>query len=230
MTRKENDEGSDQERTTRTVDTRKLLEAAGFLPEETSAERVANVEKATEPPPVTRVPVRTGGTMRGVGLRVQVRPPPAAKASAATAKQGGDRPDGVSAQRAAEPSFVRVLLEPIRKHFDRGDHDGAYREAEKVLLGRPDFVEARIYLERSREFLREMYLEKLGSGRVVLRPAMHPDEVQGLPLDPRAAFIFALVDGNATIDEILDVCGMAPVDALRLLHEMQERGVLMASG
>jgi hypothetical protein len=38
--------------------------------------------------------------------------------------------------------------------------------------------------------------------------------------------LISLIDGVATIDEILDMSGMSSLDALRLLFEMREQGVV----
>ena len=58
-------------------------------------------------------------------------------------------------------------------------------------------------------------------------PAMRPDEIQGLSLDHRSGFLISLIDGVATLDEVLDMSGMLPLDALRLLYEMREQGVVV---
>lgn len=117
-------------------------------------------------------------------------------------------------------------LLPIRQRFERGDYMGALLRAEALLEQRPDFAQARRYLESAQELLHQMYLEKLGSGEQVLRLAMGPGDIQGLSLDHRAGFLISLIDGVATIDELLDMSGMPPLDALRLLYEMKQQGVV----
>ena len=44
--------------------------------------------------------------------------------------------------------------------------------------------------------------------------------------DPRAAFVLMHVDGLASVEMILDVCAMPEPEALRLLVQMKELGVL----
>lgn len=117
-------------------------------------------------------------------------------------------------------------LTPIRIRFERGDYLGALLRAEALLEARPDFEHARRYVESAQELLRQMYLEKLGSGDQVLRVTMDPSDIQGLALDHRSGFLISLIDGVATIDEILDISGMPPLDALRLLFEMRQQGVV----
>jgi hypothetical protein len=45
-------------------------------------------------------------------------------------------------------------------------------------------------------------------------------EIAALPLDNRAAFVIALVDGNSTVDEILDVVPIPPREALSILRQL----------
>jgi hypothetical protein len=120
-------------------------------------------------------------------------------------------------------------LAPIAQRFERGDYLGALLRAEALLETRPDYAPARRYFESAQELLTQMYLEKLGSGECVLRLAMAPNQIQGLSLDHRSGFLISLIDGMATVDEILDVSGMPPLDALRLLYEMREEGVVDAA-
>jgi hypothetical protein len=118
-------------------------------------------------------------------------------------------------------------LTPVRERFERGDYFGAALRAEALLERRPDFAAARRYLDAARDALVQMYIGRLGSGSQVLRVAMRPDEIQGLSLDHRSGFLISLIDGVATLDEILDMSGMPPLDALRLLYEMREQGVVV---
>jgi hypothetical protein len=118
-------------------------------------------------------------------------------------------------------------LAAVQERFDRGDFFGAANRAEALLEQRPDFEAARRYLESAREALVQMYIGRLGSGTTVLRVAMRPDEIQGLSLDHRSGFLISLIDGVATLDEVLDMSGMPPLDALRLLYEMREQGVVV---
>ncbi|MBK8941554.1 MAG: hypothetical protein IPM79_29115 [Polyangiaceae bacterium] len=117
-------------------------------------------------------------------------------------------------------------LTPIRVRFEKGDYLGVLMRAEALLEQRPDFAAARSYLESAQGLLHQMYLERLGTGEQVLRLALGPNEIQGLSLDHRAGFLISLIDGVATIDEILDMSGMSSLDALRLLFEMREQGVV----
>jgi len=54
-----------------------------------------------------------------------------------------------------------------------------------------------------------------------------PEEIALLPLDHRAGFLLAHVDGHATIEEIFDVCAMPEDEAVLLLRELVELGVIV---
>jgi hypothetical protein len=58
---------------------------------------------------------------------------------------------------------------------------------------------------------------------MVLMPATRIDCVA---IDHRAGFLLSLVDGSSTLEAILDVCGMPRLDALRILHELVQRGAV----
>jgi hypothetical protein len=45
-------------------------------------------------------------------------------------------------------------------------------------------------------------------------------------LDPRAAFLLMFLDGSASIDEVLDACGLPSADARRILEDLVARGLV----
>lgn len=51
-------------------------------------------------------------------------------------------------------------------------------------------------------------------------------EVSKLPIDHRAGFLLAHFDGMQTLEEILDICAMPTDEALSLITELQEMGVI----
>ena len=51
-------------------------------------------------------------------------------------------------------------------------------------------------------------------------------EVAKLPIDHRAGFLLAHVDGMQTLEEILDVCAMPPTEALHLIGKLTQMGVI----
>ncbi len=51
-------------------------------------------------------------------------------------------------------------------------------------------------------------------------------EIAKLPIDHRAGFLLAHVDGMQTLEEILDVCAMPAAEALALIENLEEMGVI----
>ncbi len=131
-----------------------------------------------------------------------------------------------AAPAAAEPEPEDPELAPIAQRFERGDYLGVMMRAEALLERRPDFEPARRYLESAKELLKQMYLDKLGSGHNVPRLAVDPSELSGRSFDHRGGFLISFIDGIATVDEILDMSGMPQLEALRLLFELRQEGIV----
>jgi hypothetical protein len=129
--------------------------------------------------------------------------------------------------RSTMPGFDPT--DPIGKVHDRfivGDYSGALVLAEGLLEEQPEHLEAQRYAESCRDMLRQMYLSRLGSGDQVPHVVMAPDQLRWLTLDHRAGFLLSCIDGTSTVDDVLDVCGMASLDALRILYELVSEGVI----
>jgi hypothetical protein len=71
-----------------------------------------------------------------------------------------------------------------------------------------------------------MFAARLGPLDQVITVVVRPEEVQWLSLDHRAGFLLSLVDGQSTVDEILDISGMTRLDALKILHDLAEQQVV----
>lgn len=71
---------------------------------------------------------------------------------------------------------------------------------------------------------------ELLEGRRTPRVALDRAAVAALSLDHRAGFLLSIIDGTFTVQELLDVCGMPQMDALALLFELTERGVVALDG
>jgi serine/threonine-protein kinase len=74
--------------------------------------------------------------------------------------------------------------------------------------------------------LEETLFEQLGGKRRVPKLTIDPHHITLLALDHKSGFLLSLVDGKYTIDEILDIAGLPPIDALRILSELREKGVI----
>ncbi len=117
----------------------------------------------------------------------------------------------------------------MRDRFALGDYSGALVAAEAILSAEPTEGEASRIAGLCRDKLQQMYAAKLGSLSSVPRVVLPPDQIRWLSLDHRAGFILSCIDGCSSIEELLDVSGMAPVDALRVLYDLQQQHVIAVS-
>ena len=58
------------------------------------------------------------------------------------------------------------------------------------------------------------------------RLAVPMSSLMAMPLDHRAGFILSFVDGNHSIDTLLDACAMRPEEALAILYDLVGKGIL----
>ncbi len=72
----------------------------------------------------------------------------------------------------------------------------------------------------------EAYLGRLGSRKHVPFTRMSRDEALRVPLDHWAGFVLSLVDGDASVDDIIDASSIPEIEALRLLCELREQGII----
>ena len=82
----------------------------------------------------------------------------------------------------------------------------------------------------SREKLAQLYGSRLGSLDRVPVPAVADSDVRWLGLDHRDGFVLSLVDGNHTIEEIIDVTGMSRLEVLKTLVELLDLGAIQFEG
>ena len=90
----------------------------------------------------------------------------------------------------------------------------------------PTAHETRTVRGRSDEELEAHYAARIGPRRQIPRIAMTANEMTALSLDHRSGFLLSLVDGNCTIDDLLDVSGMPRLEALKILCDLLDHGVL----
>jgi hypothetical protein len=74
--------------------------------------------------------------------------------------------------------------------------------------------------------IRTTYLARLGS-RTHIAFTIAPREIAlRASLDHWAGFVLSLVDGKASIEELVDASSLPEVEALRVLCELRERGLI----
>lgn len=129
-------------------------------------------------------------------------------------------PDSVVARTGGSPRS------DMQYCYAMGDFSGALSIATRLLELDPSDTEATRYAESCRAVLTEMYAARLGPPQRVVAACVAPEQVRWLSLDHRAGFVLSLVDGTCTVEELLDISGMAPLDTLKILVELLEQGVI----
>ena len=124
------------------------------------------------------------------------------------------------------PSREDPLVAQLKDSYAMGDFSGALSAAERLLERDPNSLDAARYAQSCRDVLSEMYSARVGPMHQTVHVAVAPERVRWLSLDHKAGFLLSLVDGQSTVEELLDICGMPGIEALRILSELLEQGIL----
>lgn len=114
----------------------------------------------------------------------------------------------------------------IAARLNAGDFGRALVLAEAALDAHPGNADLARSAETCRDELYKRYLERLGAADNVPRLAMKHGAITGLALDHRAGFLLSCVDGGSTVEEIIDVSAMPRLEAVRVLYELLQEGVI----
>jgi hypothetical protein len=120
-----------------------------------------------------------------------------------------------------------AALRELTDRYAAGDYSGALAVAEEVLVSSPDHPQALRYADRCRRVLTDMLLAKLGPLDQRAEAALRQDQLRWLSLDHRAGFLLSLIDGQATLEDVIDASGMPRLAALRILTELVDRDVIV---
>jgi hypothetical protein len=172
--------------------------------------------QALSSPPPAAAAMKTDPSRLSFELDI-AQPPP-------TEKSPGLAPDALETE-GSRPSVEISLLE-IKDRYAMGDYSGALLTAESILEAEPDQPDATRYANRCRQVLIDMYAARIGQLTQVASVAVPADQIRWLSLDHRAGFLLSLIDGHSTLDEVLDISGMARLDALRILYSLIEERVV----
>jgi hypothetical protein len=134
-------------------------------------------------------------------------------------------PSAPELSRESQPAVADPTVE-MQERFALGDYSGALVMAESMLDENPTHVEAREYAESCRSVLQQMYTARIGPLDRVPIVEVAPDQLRWLSIDHRTGFILSLVDGVSSLEMILDVSGMPPLDALRMLFELVQQRII----
>lgn len=135
-------------------------------------------------------------------------------------------PAELAAELRASSAPSADTISAIEARIAAGDYGRALVLAESALDAHPGHPEVTRHAESCREMLYHRYLERLGAGDHVPRLAMQRSALTGLTLDHRAGFLLSCVDGVSTLEEIIDVSAMPRLDAVRMIYELVQEGVI----
>ncbi len=131
-----------------------------------------------------------------------------------------------SCESERETPVPRVSSSPLSDLYAVGDFTGALRSAEARLAADPDDAEASRYAARCRDVLTQMYLSRLGDLRRPVRLLVPPSKLKWLSIDHKAGFVISLIDGTSSVEDVLDLCAMPNVEAMRIMVELLEKEVV----
>jgi hypothetical protein len=184
-------------------------------PDEDEARTIFRPSRAPAARPVTGPPASAGPasgpptTGRPPAARLQSGPPPSVRARARGALGGG-------------PASAPVVPSSERPLVDFGDI-----LAEDIPSpptdSSPSIPSLRSYERRA---LDETFLEALGGADSVPRLAWSPDQLKSLPLGAGEGFLLSRVDGESSVDDLIDISGLPRLDTLRILYQLLQQGVV----
>lgn len=189
---------------------------------------------ATDPPPAKDA----WGADKERRLTVgppSTKPPPRNTLRAPPGMMANLAGDGGSASGGSERPTVMAPGEddPLREVADRyalGDYIASLRGAELELGRNPDNEQARWYADNSRAYLEGQYASRIGSLDRLFILAVPPGEVRWLGLDHQAEVLLAFLTGDRSVTQVIELCAMDRLDALKTFVELLESGAIEQVG
>lgn len=121
---------------------------------------------------------------------------------------------------------VKWLFERATREHKAGRFSLAAVAVDLALSEHPDSAVAQKVVHANRDQVYEIYRNYLGDLGLVPALAQPIDTIPVHELDHRAAFLLTRVDGVLTLEDVLDVSGMARLEAYRHLCRLLMRGFL----
>jgi tetratricopeptide (TPR) repeat protein len=119
---------------------------------------------------------------------------------------------------------VTWLIERARHENREGHYPVAVVAIDLALDENPESAVTQKLIHSHRELLFEIYANYLGDMNAVPGLALPMTSIP--ELDQRAAFLLSRVDGVLSLEDVLDVAGMARLEAFRHLSRLMLRGIL----
>ncbi len=114
----------------------------------------------------------------------------------------------------------------MRRAFGARDYARAVDLGDRFLERNPEHAAARLFVQECRTILEGRLAKELAPlDRIVsLLVPLHP--LMSADLDHRAGFLLSRVDGLTTIEDLIDLAGMPRADAMRIILDCVERGLI----
>lgn len=129
-------------------------------------------------------------------------------------------PESASRVSPARAAADAARADRILERLAASDYAGALLAAEALLVHHPLHADALDCAQIARSELRRLYVARLGSLELVPHITVGLPALSALSLDFRAGFLLSRIDKRSTLQEIIDGCGLPPLDALRILSEL----------
>jgi hypothetical protein len=146
-------------------------------------------------------------------------------ASASEPPVSGTRKRISRARSPSQDDIIRIRFELADK-YAAGDYMTALTLAEELQRKVPDDIAADSFARDCRSQVEAAALARIGSLQNVPVLAVSPDELQKRSLDHRAGFLLSQLDGQSSIEDLLDVVGMPRAEAFRILAQLIEAGIV----
>jgi hypothetical protein len=114
----------------------------------------------------------------------------------------------------------------MRERFSFRDYEGALAMADIILGEWPDHALAREFRANCCAALEDVYAFRLGPMVRIPVVVRLPAPTDSPSVDHRTGFLLSFIDGSATLEAIVDRCGMPKSDALRILYDLVKWGIV----
>ena len=121
---------------------------------------------------------------------------------------------------------ITTLFERGLQWSQSGELDKSVAAIDLALSEDPNSALGQKLIHRHRDQMLNVYQAFLGDlqRQPMLARPLH--ELASAPISPRAAFLLSRIDGQLSMDELLDVSGMPRIEAYRYLCQLFLRGIL----
>jgi tetratricopeptide (TPR) repeat protein len=121
------------------------------------------------------------------------------------------------------------LLADALELFREGEVQECFELLETLVRENPRRMEIQGYYELVRSHLFGYYRERVADASGVLKLKITPEEVMRFNLPANAGFVLSMIDGRTSVNEVLALSGMDPFDAIRLVSNLLEAGIVEVS-